>query len=190
MILFIDACVREESRTRQLAEYLLGKLGPQAERVCLPETCIPELTKDALERRTKACGSGDFSLPDFDLAKQFASADTIVIAAPYWDLSFPSLLKRYIEAICVTGITFRYSEEGIPIGLCKAKDLYYVTTAGGPIFEPAFGYGYISMLAKGMFGIENTAMFSAENLDIIGNDVDQILSSSKQAIDKCFEDAK
>ena len=34
----------------------------------------------------------------FDLAGQFAGADTIVIAAPFWDLSFPAALKQYMQA--------------------------------------------------------------------------------------------
>lgn len=188
MVLYIDACVRDESRTSRLADILLGKLTDNSiEKIRLYEEDIPELNIDGLKRRTKACQKGDFSLSDFKYAKQFAAADTIVIAAPYWDLSFPAVLKKYIEAICVTGITFKYSEEGIPVGLCNAKDFYFVTTAGGPIINPAFGFGYIEMLAKGMFGINNVRMFSAENLDIIGNDVEQILSESKRTIEDFFE---
>ena len=188
MVLFIDACVRKESRTRELAEFLLEHLDQPIEKIYLPEADVPELTREALARRTDACCRGDYSLSEFEYAKQFASADTVVIAAPHWDLSFPAILKRYIEAICVTGITFRYSETGAPVGLCKAKDLYFVTSSGGAIFNPAFGYGYIETLAKGMFGIKNTAMFSAENLDIDGNDEQQIINSSKQAIEEWFRE--
>lgn len=182
MVLFIDACVRDESRTRDLAEYLLKNLNQPVEKIFLPNAKIVGLTKEKLNARTEACANGEYSLSEFQCAKQFASADTIVIAAPYWDLSFPAMLKEYLEAICVTGITFKYSEEGIPIGLCKAKDLYYVTTAGGPILNSIFGYGYIEALAKGMFGIKNTVMFSAENLDIVGNNVEQIMNKSKEII--------
>lgn len=183
MILFIDACVRDESRTRDLAGFLLEKLDQQVETLNLSNANISNLTKEKLNRRTDACAKGDYSSSEFKYANQFASADTIVIAAPYWDLSFPALLKEYIETICVTGITFKYSEEGMPIGLCRAKDLFYVTTAGGPIIDTAFGYGYIEALAKGMFGIKNTVLFSAENLDIVGNDVEKIMKNSKETIE-------
>ena len=57
----------------------------------------------------------------FSLAKEFAIADTIVIAAPYYDLSFPAMLKQYFEQINVLGVTFTYSDSGIPEGLCKAR---------------------------------------------------------------------
>ena len=116
------------------------------------------------------------------LARQFASAETVVIAAPYWDLMFPSILKVYLENITVCGITFRYSDKGIPQSLCKAKNLYYVTTSGGFIGANNFGYDYIKALAYGFFGIGNVRFFSAEGLDIYGADVDGIMQKAKKEI--------
>lgn len=110
----------------------------------------------------------------FDYAKQFASADTIVIAAPYWDLSFPALLKTYFENIYITGIVSEYDENGLPHGLCRANELYYVTTAGGP-YDPTYSYGYVESLAKNFFGISTTHLVKAEMLDIVGNDAEEIL---------------
>ena len=169
-ILFIDACVRKESRTRRLAEFLLSRLGVESERLCLSQLGLKGLDEYGTEHRDSA------------LAKQFAAADIIVAAAPYWDLSFPSILKTYIEHICVNGVTFRYSPEGVPIGLCSAKKLYYVTTSGGPIMDDAFGFGYIQALAKGMFGIPECVCIKAENLDIAGNDVEAILERAEKEI--------
>lgn len=83
-----------------------------------------------LTMRNEASQNGDFSNPYFNYAKQFARADEIILAAPYWDLSFPSIVKAYLESICVVGLTFSYSEKGIPVGMCNAKKLYYVTTSG------------------------------------------------------------
>ena len=61
----------------------------------------------------------------FYYARQFAEADQIVIAAPFWDLSFPAILKAYMEQITVSGITFEYIN-GRPCGRCKKKtDLHY-----------------------------------------------------------------
>ena len=59
--------------------------------------------------RTKMLADGAFQDPLFGLARQFAAADRIVIAAPYWDLSFPAALKQYVEQINVLGITFIYT---------------------------------------------------------------------------------
>ena len=52
----------------------------------------------------------EFMYEVFD--EKLPEADTVVIAAPFWDLSFPAILKKYIEAVTVAGITFRYSDQG------------------------------------------------------------------------------
>ena len=116
----------------------------------------------------------------FALARQFAQADDIVVAAPYWDLSFPAVLKQYIEQINVSGVTFRYSEEGIPEGLCKANRLFYITTAGGDFVPDDYGYGYIKALAENFYGIKTVELIKAAGLDIVGADVEQILSSCEE----------
>ena len=174
MTLYINCCVREESRTDRLARAVLQKLGGDFTELKLYEANLKPLDRDTMNKRTALIERGDYSDPMFDYAKQFASADTIVIAAPYWDLSFPATLKIYIENIYVTGIVSAYDESGMPVGLCKAKELYYVTTAGGP-YDPAYSYGYVESLAKSVFGIPVTHLVKAEMLDIVGNDAEEIL---------------
>ena len=174
MTLYINCCAREESRTNRLARAVLQKLGGDFTELKLYEANLKPLDRDTMNKRTALIERGDYSDPMFDCAKQFASADTIVIAAPYWDLSFPATLKIYIENIYVTGIVSAYDESGMPVGLCKAKELYYVTTAGGP-YDPAYSYGYVESLAKSFFGIPVTHLVKAEMLDIVGNDAEEIL---------------
>ena len=186
-ILFIDAAVRAESRTRSLAKHLLNKLDGEITHLVLTDDALPALDAAALDRRSACCERGDFTDAYFDFARQFTAADTVVIAAPFWDNSFPAVLKKYFETICVTGLTFRYTETGAPQGLCRAKRLYYVTTAGGPIFDDAFSYGYVCSLAQGMFGIPETRMFKAEGLDIWGADTDDILAEAMAEIDRAFD---
>ena len=118
----------------------------------------------------------------FKLARQFAEADTIVIAAPYWDLSFPAALKQYIEKINVLGITFEYTAEGYPMGLCKADKLYYVMTAGGNYVPEEFGYGYIKALAENFYGIKEVKLIKATGLDIYGNDPEKIMAEAVNSI--------
>ena len=175
MTLYINCCVREESRTERLAKAVLRKLAGEFTELNLYEENLKPLDRDTLNKRTALIEQGDYSDPMFDYAKQFADADTIVIAAPYWDLSFPATLKTYIENIYVTGIVSAYDENGMPVGLCKAKELYYVTTAGGP-YDPTYSYGYIESLAKNFFGIPATHLVKAEMLDIIGNDAEELLN--------------
>ena len=181
-ILLINACVRPDSRTMELAQTLLKKLKGDVEEARLYDMPLPALDLKGMERRNQACEKKDFSDPVFAAAKQFAVADTIVIAAPYWDLMFPAVLKNYLENITVSGLTFRYSEQGRPQSLCQAKKLYYVTTSGGFIGQNDFGFSYVKALAENFFGIADVYRYAAEGLDIFGADVDKILSKAKQTI--------
>lgn len=182
MILFINACVRKESRTKRLAERLLKKLNDTVEEVKLDTVTFPTADEDFLNKRDELIAAGDFSNPLFIHARQFASADTIVIAAPYWDLSFPASLKSYLEQINVVGITFRYTEQGIPVGMCKAKKIYYVTTAGGEYVPEEFGFGYVKALAEGYYGIREVELIKAVGLDLVGADVEGIMREAEERI--------
>lgn len=174
MTLFVNCCPREDSRTERLAGKLLETLGGYEEVNPEKEGLVP-VDNERLKYRTALLEKGDLSDEIFRYAKQFAAADTIVIAAPFWDLSFPSVLKIYIENIYVTGIVSEYDENGAPKGLCKAKKLYYVTTAGGA-YDARFSFDYLKALAEDYFGIEETVLIKAEMLDIIGNDAEEILT--------------
>lgn len=182
-ILFVNACVRKDSRTKRLADYILQKLGTEVTEVNLEKENIQPLTRQTLAERAQLLADKKFDDNMFRYARQFAKADTIVIAAPFWDLSFPATLKCYIEAINVAGIVFKYTEKGI-VSLCKAKKLIYVATSGGEIPEDNFGYGYIKELAHILYGIQETQFFKAEGLDIIGNNVEEIIQNSLVEIDR------
>lgn len=185
-ILFINACPRPDSRTRELARHVLSKLEGNVEKLLLFDENIPPLDMEGMEERDHAVRSGDWDAPILRYARQFARADTIVVAAPYWDLLFPAVVRAYFEAVTVTGITFRYTPEGFPAGMCRAKKLIYVTTAGGPIGEYNLGFDYIKALATLYYGIPEVTCFTAEFLDIIGADVPAIMAKAKEAVDKEF----
>lgn len=180
-ILFINGCAREKSRTLELAECVLSFLSGEREDVDLYKIKLSPLDEECLEVRAKSSADNDFSDDCFKLAKQFSKADTIVIAAPYWDLMFPAVVKLYFESVTVSGLTFVYGENGIPKGLCSAKKLIYVTTSGGPIIHN-FGYEYVAALAKSFYGIKEVKFISAQGLDIKGSDADMIMQRAKCSV--------
>ena len=182
-ILFINACPRPDSRTRELAQHVLSKLEGKVEKLRLFDEQIQPLDMNGMAERDRAVKEGDWDAPILRYARQFAAADTIVVAAPYWDLLFPSVVRAYFEAVTVTGVTFRYTPEGFPAGMCRAKKLIYVTTAGGPIGEYNLGFDYVKALATLYYGIPEVKCFTAELLDIIGADVPAIMAKAKQAVD-------
>jgi FMN-dependent NADH-azoreductase len=175
-LLYINACVRKDSRTDRIARKLVGDLigSGTAEEIRLDSAGLLPLNEERLQERTELIGKRAWDSPVFRYARQFADADVIVIAAPYWDGSFPAVLKLYLENIYVTGIVSHYSDDGRPCGMCRAGKLYYVTTAGGP-YRPDYSYDYLRDLAVNCFGIPETELIKAEMLDVQGYDAKAIV---------------
>ena len=184
-ILFVNACVRPMSRTMELTRHVLSKLDGEVEELNLEAEQIRPHDWQRLQKRDALLSAGDFSDPMFRYARQFREADTILIAAPYYDLSFPSSLKNWVESICNVGLTFYYDEHDTPQTLCKGKRLIYVTTSGAE-FVPDFGFGYIRRVFSEFFHIEDALCFHAEKLDLRGADVNAILDRAKTEIDRAF----
>ena len=187
-LLYVDANVnRETSRTERLARVLLQRLMEQG---CYElETLVLEEERDLVPLdgrlvtiRSNGTEAGDFSHPVFSYAKQFADADEVVFAAPYWDFSFPAMFKIYLELLCAQGVTFNYSPEGIPTGLVKVKKAYYVTTVGGYAGEWDYGWDQVRSLCQLYFGIADVQVFRAEGLDIVTNDAEEIMRRAIEEI--------
>lgn len=185
-ILYVNATIRKESRTNELAKYLLKQMEGNITEIHLEEEYLNPLNRIRLSERESAIKNNEYMNENLKYAVQFANADSIVIAAPFWDLSFPAILKTYIENVSVTNVTFKYGEDGIPIGLCKASEIYFVSTAGG-VFLSEFGYNYVKTIGEKLFGIKNSKLIYAEGLDIIGNNVQEIMNKAKEEIDEILK---
>ncbi|PTE69559.1 FMN-dependent NADH-azoreductase [Staphylococcus devriesei] len=61
---------------------------------------------------------------------EFLAADKYVFVSPMWNLSFPPVLKAYIDAISIAGKTFKYTAEG-PQGLLTDKKVLHIQSRGG-----------------------------------------------------------
>lgn len=178
-ILFVNACFRNNSRTLELAKtYLEGKNADIIE-VKLGDMELPVLNTVNTEKYCNACATRDFSDPMFAFGKQFAEADEIIIAAPFWNLSIPAHLHVYLELVCSQGATFDIDAQGNYHSLCKAQKLTYITTAGGPIQED-HAWTYVRDLATVFWNIKELEYHKAEGLDIAGNDIAQILADAKK----------
>ena len=185
--LYIDCCVRgEESRSAKLAQAFLENLSPEDEvthRRLMEEALYP-LTAETLRQRDALLAQGKTDHPRFRFAHEIAEADLVIMAAPFWDLSFPALLKVYIENVSVEGITFRSTETGLQ-GLCRGRHLVFLTTRGG-IYEPGSeweqGAPYLAAIQK-FFGFGDFRCVAADGLDIQGYD-------GEAALRKAMEEAK
>ena len=50
-----------------------------------------------LNDRDALAGIRCFDAPVYDLARQFRAADRVVVAAPFWDLTFPAACGRILS---------------------------------------------------------------------------------------------
>lgn len=106
-------------------------------------------------------------------AYQFADADKYIIAAPMWNLSFPAILKAYIDYVSVSGITFKYTAEG-PVGLLNNKKAVHIVSRGGAYDNSPYEMGdrYLRTIL-GFFGIKDIETIAIDNLDVIGVNIDE-----------------
>lgn len=169
MLLIVDCCMRgEASTTRRYYQAYLQKRGLGAADVEVLELAklgLAPLYAEDLAGRDALRAQGAYGDEMFALARQFRDAEEILVAAPYWDLSFPSLLKVYVEHVSVCDLTFGYDETGRPEGYCKAERLLYFSSCGGYVGAHHLGYEYMRAFAA-MLGIEHSEAYTLEGMDI------------------------
>lgn len=183
-VLFVDCCIRREnSRSKVLADHFIAELqktgGYEIETLCLMDENLSYFSDGFFLQRERLLDAGNFDHPRFRYAHQFAAADKIVIAAPFWDLSFPALLKVYIENLCVDGITFHTDAQGLH-GLCNADHMVYLTARGGIYKDSDMEQGsrYLEQMAV-FFGIDKYDCVAAEGLDIGAWPVEELMDQAK-----------
>lgn len=173
-LLYIDCCIRrEESRTRQLAEAFLDELDKRGnfsiEKLVLTEEALLPLAGGFFQQRESLLEAGALDHPRFRYAHGFANADRIVVAAPFWDLSVPALLKIYIENVSVQGITFEADPENkLLYGICRADKLMFLTTRGGAYEDSPLETGVPMMRnLTAFFGIRVFDTIAADGMDLL-----------------------
>ncbi len=184
-VLFVDCCIRREnSRSKQLADHFIAELQKTGEyevdTLCLMDENLSYFSEGFFLQRERLLAEGKLDHPRFRYAHQFAAADKIVIAAPFWDLSFPALLKVYIENLCVDSITFHTDEHGLH-GLCKADHMVFLTARGAIYTDSPMeqGSAYLQQMAA-FFGIKKYDCVAAEGLDIGVWPVEELMEKAKE----------
>ncbi|MGM9737379.1 MAG: NAD(P)H-dependent oxidoreductase [Candidatus Cryptobacteroides sp.] len=163
-LIIIDSCMREESRTRVILEAAKEVLVSRydIETIDVNSTALPPLTPEALKERT----AGRILEKAVEIAEKIASADRLVIAAPFWDMSFPAVLKAFFENLSLYGITF--TDDGTTCtGLCRCGKVLYVTTRGMDIptgDSRDQGSSYLKALSS-LWGLGEVITVAAWNLD-------------------------
>jgi FMN-dependent NADH-azoreductase len=107
--------------------------------------------------------------------------DAVVLTAPVYNFSIPSVLKAWIDHVCRAGLTFRYTEEG-PQGLLEDRPVYLVMASGGvPFGSPVdFASGYLRQVFR-FLGIEDVRLIGAER---VASDAQAARESALSALDE------
>ena len=163
-LFYIDSCLRYGSNTKKIADALLDRLSEryEVETVKLSDYDFPVVKNGILNDRNNGIVPEEY----VNIARKIAAADRLVISAPFWDMSFPSALKVFIENMSLFNVTFASNEKEC-YGLCKAEKVLYITTRGmnintGDDMEQATPY--IKAIGK-LWGLGELNVVSAQNMD-------------------------
>ena len=184
-VLYIKANAKPDhlSRTMRIANAFVEKyqeLHPEDEIITLDlyKEKIGFLQEEQVLKHLEppAAGSQD---PVLQYAYQFRDADKYIIAAPFWNLSYPAILKAYIDYVTVVGVTFKYTSEGAA-GLLENKKAVYFVTRGGNYSTPPFsefelGERYLRTIL-GFMGITDFTTFAADDMDRSATDVEAVIA--------------
>ncbi|SHH86989.1 FMN-dependent NADH-azoreductase [Sporobacter termitidis DSM 10068] len=185
LYIFANPKPRGESRTLRISDGFVG-----AYRDSHPQDTVIELdlykenigflTQESLLMHNVEPGTGR-DHPQLKYAYQFLESDKIVIAAPFWNLSFPAILKAYLDYVTVSGITFKYTSQG-PVGQCQGKKAVHIVTRGGaygqePLKSLELGDRYLKTLFQ-FLGFQEFTTIAAENMDRSSTDVEAAVQSA------------
>lgn len=165
-LIIIDSCMRAESRTRRILNAAKEALSSRYDVECIDVNAVglPPLTPETLAERN----SGAVPESAAALARKIASADRLVIAAPFWDMSFPAVLKAFFENMSLYGTTFT-DNGNTCTGLCRCRRVMYICTRGMDIADGSpldQGSSYLRALSS-LWGLGDVTTVAAWNLDYL-----------------------
>ncbi|STC69886.1 FMN-dependent NADH-azoreductase [Corynebacterium pilosum] len=162
----------------------------RVEELRLYEVAIPEIDMDLLSGWEALAGGEHFAhLTQQQQAKltlydnytdQFLNADLVVVANPLWNLSIPTRLKAWVDTICRSGVTFRYTDTGAAEGLVQGKKLVHLQASGGHFGGNDPAAQYIKQIGA-FLGCEVSSVI-AEGLDHEPHRADEIMNDTLERV--------
>jgi len=114
------------------------------------------------------------------LVAEVQAADVLVFGVPIYNFGVPASLKAYIDLICRAGLTFRFTEAGVPEGLLQGKKAYLVVASGSVEVGSLYDFATPHLrLILGFLGITDIDIIHADQLATLG---DASLASARHAI--------
>lgn len=188
-VLRIDASLQtsENSRSRQLADYLVARLKPQTvQQIDVAQSNPQPINSEFLAATMSEAAqqNAQVALADQWIAR-VKQADAIVISVPMYNFGMPAQLKIFFDYILRAGVTFRYTENG-PQGLLDDKPVYLMLASGGDYRQgDAAKLNYLDGHLKTMLnfiGLNDLHFIHAAGLAM--GETEQIMTQAQQAIDE------
>lgn len=120
---------------------------------------------------------------------EFLAADVVVIGAPMYNFGVPTQLKAWIDRLAVAGKTFRYGDDGRPVGLVGGKRVIIALSRGGyygpetPMASAEHAESYLRAVFSFM-GVTDLEVVRAEGVavgpDVRARAIEQALGEVRQ----------
>lgn len=197
-ILHINSSVRSTgSISRQLSGEFVQKLqaAHQGARVVerdLAKDPVPHLSEQMMaayftpaDQRSEA-QAHTVQLSD-SLVTELMAADIVVVGAPMYNFSVSSTLKAWIDHVARAGMTFKYNEQGQPVGLVQGKKFFVFTSRGGVYSSgPAKALDFHETYLRGVLGflgISDVSFIHTEGVAMGEDAVNSAMTNSRNAMD-------
>lgn len=194
-LLILSSILGDRSQSMQLADHLTARISAShpADEIKVRDLGLRPIpyfdgqTAGALftpaEQRS-AEQQGVVALSDALVAELF-DADRIIFAVPVYNFNLPAQLKSYLDHVARAGVTFRYSQEGIPEGLLKGKQVVVLLARGGKAAgTPDDTVTPYLRQILGFLGMNNVTFIAAEGMAMGEASALAGLTQAKQELDR------
>ena len=125
-LLHLDSSILgEKSVSRGLTAAIVDRLRSEIDGL---EISYRDLAADPIDHLKMS----DLGSPEaLAILEEFLAADIVIIGAGLYNFTVPTQLKAWIDRILIAGRTFRYGEDGRPVGMAGGKQVIVGMSRGG-----------------------------------------------------------
>lgn len=123
-------------------------------------------------------------------AGMLADIDTLVLAFPMHNFSFPGIVKAFFDSVMLKGKTWDVDENGYK-GLLAGKRALVLYSSGGVYVGETSSYNCLEPLANadlGLMGFNPVKIISAQGMNLFPEKQDDIINGTKNKIIKLINE--
>ena len=127
------------------------------------------------------------------LIGEMEAADVIVIGSPMYNFTVPTQLKAWIDRVCQSGRTFKYTPDG-PVGFLGGRRAIVAASRGGLYSSGKFAHRdfqipYLREILAFM-GITDVAFVTAERVNVSPADKARAIAEAESVIEEIVDRLK